>query len=48
LLGVPPTEKRLTFTAMEFYRLSEGKIDEQWVNVDTLGMMQQIGAVPAP
>ena len=48
LLGVPPTEKRLTFTAMEFYRLSEGKIDEQRVNVDTLGMMQQIGAVPAP
>ena len=48
LLGIPPTEKRLTFTAMEFYRLSEGKIDEQWVNVDTLGMMQQIGAVPAP
>ena len=48
LLGIPPTEKRLTFTAMEFYRLTEGKIDEQWVNVDTLGMMQQIGAVPAP
>jgi hypothetical protein len=30
------------------YRLTEGKIDEQWVNVDTLGMMQQLGVVPAP
>jgi predicted ester cyclase len=33
---------------MELYRLAEGKIDEQWVNVDTLGMMQQLGVVPAP
>jgi steroid delta-isomerase-like uncharacterized protein len=48
LLGIPPTERRLSFTAMEHYRLSEGRIEEQWVNVDTLGMMQQIGAIPAP
>jgi steroid delta-isomerase-like uncharacterized protein len=48
LLGIPPTENRLSFTAMEIYRLREGKIDEQWVNVDTLGMMQQIGAIPVP
>jgi predicted ester cyclase len=33
---------------MEIYRLREGKIDEQWVNVDTLGMMQQIGAISVP
>ena len=48
LLGIPPTENRLSLTAMELYRLREGKIDEQWVNVDTLGMMQQIGAIPIP
>jgi steroid delta-isomerase-like uncharacterized protein len=48
LFGIPPTEERLLFTAMEFYPLTEGRIDEQWVNVDTLGMMQQIGAIPAP
>jgi len=48
LLGIPPTENRLSLTALEIYRLREGKIDEQWVNVDTLGMMQQIGAIPAP
>ena len=46
LLGIPPTENQLSFTAMELYRLAEGKIDEQWVNVDTLGMMQQLGVVP--
>jgi steroid delta-isomerase-like uncharacterized protein len=48
LLGIPPSGRRLSFTAMELYRLEGGKIDEQWVNVDTLGMMQQIGAIPAP
>jgi steroid delta-isomerase-like uncharacterized protein len=48
LLGIPPTENQLSITAMEIYRLREGKIDEQWVNVDTLGMMQQIGAIPIP
>ena len=48
LLGIPPTEKRLAFTAMELYRLAEGKIDEQWINMDTLGMIQQLGVVPAP
>ena len=48
LLGIPPTQRRLEFTAMELYRLKDGKIDEQWVNVDTLGMMQQLGAIPTP
>ncbi len=46
LFGIPPTGKQLAFTAMELYRLKEGKIEEQWVNVDTLGMMQQLGVVP--
>ena len=48
LLGIPPTDKQVTLTATETYRLVEGKIDEQWVNMDTLGMMQQLGAIPAP
>ena len=48
LLGIPPTENRLSLTAMEIYRLKDGKIEEQWVNMDTLGMMQQIGAIPIP
>jgi steroid delta-isomerase-like uncharacterized protein len=47
LLGIPATGKQLSVTGTEVYRLAEGKIDEQWVNVDTLGMMQQLGAIPA-
>jgi hypothetical protein len=27
-------------------RLADGKIVEEWTNWDTLGMLQQIGAIP--
>jgi steroid delta-isomerase-like uncharacterized protein len=47
LLGIPPTRNRLTLSAIEIYRFEGGKIAEQWVQVDTLGMMQQLGAIPA-
>src|SRR5215208_5272338 len=48
LWGIPLTGKQLTLTAMEIYRIAEGKIDEQWVILDALGMMQQLGAIPEP
>jgi steroid delta-isomerase-like uncharacterized protein len=48
LMGIPPTDKQVTLTATETYRLAGGKIDEQWVNMDALGMMQQLGAIPQP
>jgi steroid delta-isomerase-like uncharacterized protein len=48
LLGIPPTDKQITLTMTETFRLGEGKIAEQWVNMDALGMMQQLGAVSQP
>ncbi len=48
LMGIPPTGKQVTLAVMELYRLADGKIAEQWVNFDALGMMQQVGAIPAP
>jgi hypothetical protein len=33
---------------MVLFRLMDGKIAEVWVNVDTLGMLQAIGVIPAP
>jgi predicted ester cyclase len=47
-LGIPATNSPLSLTATETYRIAEGKIDEQWVNMDALGMMQQLGAIPEP
>jgi predicted ester cyclase len=48
LMGIPLTDKQVTLTATETYRLAGGKIEEQWVNMDALGMMQQLGAIPQP
>jgi steroid delta-isomerase-like uncharacterized protein len=48
LLGIPSTDRQIRLTAIETYRIAEGKIDEQWVNMDALGMMQQLGAIPEP
>jgi hypothetical protein len=34
--------------AVESYRLADGKLAEQWVVMDALGLLQQLGAVPRP
>jgi len=46
--GVPPTGRPIQIQAMNFYRLAGGKIVEERGQPDLLGLMQQIGAVPAP
>ena len=46
LMGVPPTGKEVVVEGLNFTRLQDGKIIEEWSNWDTLGMLQQIGAVP--
>lgn len=47
-MGIPPTNRQVTVTISELYRLAGGKIAEQWVVMDTLGMLQQLGAIPPP
>ena len=44
--GVPPTGKKITVSAMNFYRLSGGQFVEERGQPDLLGLLQQIGAVP--
>ena len=45
--GVPPTGKSIKVQAMNFYRFSNGQIVEEYGQPDMLGLLQQIGAVPA-
>jgi hypothetical protein len=33
--------------AQELYRVRDGKIAEQFVLLDTLGLLQQLGVIPA-
>ena len=48
LMGIPPTGKAVTVTVMDLLRVADRKIAEQWVARDDLGMMQQLGIIPAP
>jgi steroid delta-isomerase-like uncharacterized protein len=47
LMGIPATGKRSTVTGVSIDRFEGGRIVEGWTNWDTLGMMQQLGLVPA-
>jgi steroid delta-isomerase-like uncharacterized protein len=45
--GIPPTGSRVTVSGSVMQRLADGKLVEGWWNWDTLGLLQQLGAVPA-
>jgi steroid delta-isomerase-like uncharacterized protein len=47
LLGIPPTGKRTVGTGITIIRFVEGKDQEDWVNWDALGLMQQLGVIPS-
>jgi len=47
MMGTPPTGRDVIVSGLTLSRLEGGKIVEEWTNWDTLGMLQQIGAVPA-
>jgi steroid delta-isomerase-like uncharacterized protein len=47
-LGIPPTGTRATVTEMHMFRIADGKVVERWGEWDALGLMQQLGAAPAP
>jgi predicted ester cyclase len=42
-LGIPPVNKRITMRSLDFWRLENRKIRENWVMVDLLDMYNQIG-----
>lgn len=46
LMGIPPTGKQAVVTGID--RFANGKAVEAWNNFDALGMLQQLGVVPAP
>jgi steroid delta-isomerase-like uncharacterized protein len=45
--GIPPTGTRVTATGVGIGRIENGRIAEAWAAYDALGLMQQLGAVPA-
>jgi steroid delta-isomerase-like uncharacterized protein len=45
--GVPATGAAVEWSGNSTYRLANGKIVEEWYFEDLLGLMKQLGAVPA-
>ena len=48
LMGMPPTGRSVRQNNMHFVRFRDGKAIEHWGVRDDLGMMQQLGVIPAP
>jgi predicted ester cyclase len=47
LMGIAPTGKEVVVTGQTCSRVVDGKIVAEQTNWDTLGMLQQIGAIPS-
>ena len=48
LLGIPATGRKVQWTAVDVYHLSEGKITEEWAEDDLLAILHDIGFVTPP
>lgn len=47
LLGIPATGRQVDYTAIDIFRIADGRIAEHWDQVDNLTMLQQLGLLPA-
>jgi predicted ester cyclase len=45
-LGVAPTGRRVSVGAFECWRLRDGRCTEHWLQLDLLGLLQQLGDGP--
>jgi hypothetical protein len=46
--GIPPSGKEVSFSSMEFNRVVDGKVEEDWVEINLLGLVQQLGVATIP
>jgi steroid delta-isomerase-like uncharacterized protein len=47
MAGMPATGKSVEFGTTDIIRVEDGKVAEHWGTTDNLGIMQQLGAIPA-
>jgi len=47
-MGIPATGKTADVTGIVIFRLENSRIVEGWINIDALGLLQQLGAIPMP
>lgn len=46
-MGVPPTERTIQMNGIDLLRVVNGRIAEIWHREDELGLLQQLGVMPA-
>lgn len=46
--GIPPTGRQGTVKGITIFRIANSSVVECWTFADELGMMQQLGILPAP
>lgn len=42
-MGIPPSDNQITVTGISIDRFENGKIVEEWIEMDELGMLMQMG-----
>jgi steroid delta-isomerase-like uncharacterized protein len=47
-MGIPATGRQYTITGIDIHKLRDGRMAEHWHVVDLYGLLQQLGAIPAP
>ena len=47
LAGVPATGRAVELRGINMFRVRDGRVVEQWAQLDMLGLLQQIGAIPS-
>jgi len=48
IAGIAPTGKQITITGLTISRIEGDLVIEEWTTWDALGMLIQLGAIPAP
>lgn len=46
-MGMPATGKRYSVEEIHIFRVADGKVVEHWHQFDQMGMMRQLGLMPA-
>ena len=44
--GIPPTGKRVSVCGINVYAVADGRVTQEWEQMDSLGLLQQLGALP--
>jgi steroid delta-isomerase-like uncharacterized protein len=47
-MGMAPTQKPFSMEGIDMVRFKDGKVSEHWGQSDMMGMMTQLGMIPAP